>query len=394
MKKVRIGMVGTKFIASLHMISYQKLNPSKFEIAGVVSGNPDNAKKFAEKYGIKKVFKTYDDMMKDKDIDAVDLCTPNDVHADMITKAAAAGKHIFCEKPLTGAFGIRKGIEKPGLELPKTELLKEAMDSTNACTKAVRKSGIMFGYAENYVYAPPVVKMKRLLEKAGGTIFDIRADEGHSGSHAVYAKEWKRAGGGALLRLGAHPIGTALHLKQWEGMLKEGKPIRPVSVVAEVGHNTWMEAFKKEKEKYIKTGWVDVEDWATAIITFEDTSRATVFSSDCVLGGVRNKVEVYASNAVVTANINPNDTLMIYAPKEGIFKDEYIQEKLETNGGWNFPAPDEEWIRGYDAELTDFIDCILEQKEPLSGLTLAEDTMKVIYSAYVSAEEGRRVALK
>jgi predicted dehydrogenase len=92
-------------------------------------------------------------------------------------------------------------------------------------------------------------------------------------------------------------------------------------------------------------------------------------------------------------NINPNNTLEIYAPKEGIFKDEYIQEKLETNAGWNFPSPDEEWIRGYGSELTDFIDCFRENKEPVSGLMLAEDTIRVIYSAYVSAEEGRRVAV-
>ncbi|MEI6877221.1 MAG: Gfo/Idh/MocA family oxidoreductase, partial [Spirochaetota bacterium] len=85
--------------------------------------------------------------------------------------------------------------------------------------------------------------------------------------------------------------------------------------------------------------------------------------------------------------------LKVYAPRAGIFGDEYIQEKLETNGGWNFPAPDEEWIRGYDAELLDFVECFQEGREPVSNLTLAEDTMRVIYAGYVSAEEGRRVAI-
>ncbi len=243
------------------------------------------------------------------------------------------------------------------------------------------------------MYATPLVKMKRLLSKSGGTIFDIRADESHSGSHAEYSKTWNQAGGGSLLRLGSHPIGAALHIKQWEGLIKYGKTIRPKYVTAEVGNNTKMDSFVQEKEKFIKHGWVDVEDWSCAIITFEDSSKATIFSSDCTLGGVRNKLEVYSSNAVVHVNINPNNTLEIYAPREGIFKDEYIQEKLETNAGWNFPSPDEEWIRGYDGELTDFIDCFRENKKPVSGLMLAEDTMRVIYSAYVSAEEGRRVTV-
>jgi predicted dehydrogenase len=368
MKKINIGIVGSKFSASLHMLSYQKLNQSKFQILGVASGKAENARTFAEKHGLPKAYKSYEDMLKDPDIDAVDLCTPNYLHCEMIVAAAEANKHIICEKPLTGAFGKGWDNNKVGFT-PKRKLLKEALNNTEKCVEAVQKASIIFGYAENYVYATPLVKMKRLLSKSGGTIFDIRADESHSGSHAEYSKTWNQAGGGSLLRLGAHPIGAALHIKQWEGLTKYGKTIRP---------------------KYVT---VDVEDWSCAIITFEDSSKATIFSSDCTLGGVRNKLEVYSSNAVVHVNINPNNTLEIYAPKEGIFKDEYIQEKLETNAGWNFPSPDEEWIRGYDGELTDFIDCFRENKKPVSDLMLAEDTMRVIYSAYVSAEEGRRVTV-
>ena len=390
MKKICIGIVGSKFSASLHMLSYQKLNQSKFQILGVASGKAENARTFAEKHGLQKAYQSYEDMLKDPEIDAVDLCTPNYLHCEMIIAAAEANKYIICEKPLTGAFGRGRETDNVGFT-PKRMLLKEALKNTKKCVEAVRKADIIFGYAENYVYAPPLVKMKRLLSKSRGTIFDIRADESHSGSHAEYSKFWNQAGGGSLIRLGAHPIGAALHIKQWEGLTKYGKAIRPKYVIAEVGNNTKMDSFVGEKEKFIKHGWVDVEDWSCAIITFEDSSKATVFSSDCTLGGVRNKLEVYSSNAVIHVNINPNNTLEIYAPKEGIFKDEYIQEKLETNSGWNFPSPDEEWIRGYDGELMDFIDCFHENRDPVSGLMLAEDTIRVIYSAYVSAEEGRRV---
>jgi predicted dehydrogenase len=392
LKKINIGIVGSNFSANLHMLSYQKLNPSKFQILGVSSGKENNARVFSEKYGLRKVYSSYEQMLKDPEIDAVDLCTPNYLHSEMIIAAAEAGKNIICEKPLTGGFGRGLRTEKVG-QAPKKELLREAMENTKKCVEAVNKAEIIFGYAENYVYAPPLVKMKRLLSKSGGTIFDIRADESHSGSHAEYSKTWKQAGGGSLIRMGSHAIGAALHIKQWEGLTKNGRPIRPKSVVADVGNNTKIDSFVQEDEKFIKHGWVDVEDWACAIITFEDSSKATVFSSDCTLGGVRNKLEVYNSNAVINVNINPNNTLEIYAPREGIFKDEYIQEKLETNAGWNFPAPDEEWIRGYDGEFTDFIDCFREGNRPVSDLMLAEDTMRVIYSSYVSAEEGRRVTL-
>ena len=392
MDKINIGMVGTGFVASLHALTYQKLNGAKFQLLGVASGNPDNARAFAKKWAIAKPYPSFEAMLKDPDIHAVDLCTPNNLHRDMIIAAAQAGKHIICEKPLSGAFGEGKATDTPGL-LPKRELLEEALANTRACVDAVKEHGVGFGYAENFVYAPPLVKAKRLLAQAKGTLMDIRAEESHSGSHAEYARQWKYAGGGSLLRMGAHPVGAALHLKAWEGRRRNGFPIRPRSVTAEVGNHTRIASFAAEAKKWIKTGWVDVEDWSCAIITFEDGSRATIHSSDGVIGGVRNSLTLYASNAVLQININPNDTLKIYSPEQGIFGNEYIQEKLETNGGWNFPAPDEEWIRGYDGELQDFIDCFREQREPESNLALAEDTMRVIYAGYVSAEEGRRVTL-
>jgi predicted dehydrogenase len=282
LKKINIGIVGSNFSANIHMLSYQKLNQSKFQILGVASGKEENARLFAKKHALQNVYKSYDEMLKDPVIDAVDLCTPNYLHCEMIIAAAEAGKNIICEKPLTGAFGEGLKTDKVG-SAPKRKLLKEALKNTENCVEAVRRNDIVFGYAENYVYAPPLVKMKRLLSKSGGTIFDIRADESHSGSHAKYAKTWKQAGGGSLIRMGSHPIGAALHIKQWEGSTKYGKPIRPKSVVADVASNTKMDSFVKEEEKFIKHGWVDVEDWSCVIITFEDDSKATVFSSDCTL---------------------------------------------------------------------------------------------------------------
>ena len=104
-------------------------------------------------------------------------------------------------------------------------------------------------------------------------------------------------------------------------------------------------------------------------------------------------MQVYLSNAVAFANINPNNAVEVYAPDPKILGDEYIAEKLETKAGWNFASPDEDWMRGFPQELEDFIDSIRKGKEPMSGLKLAEDTMEVVYAAYLSAEKGQRVRL-
>jgi len=236
-----------------------------------------------------------------------------------------------------------------------------------------------------------VAKLKSLMKVSQGTVMDIRAEESHSGSHSVYSRKWKYAGGGALLRLGAHPVSAVLHLKAYEGKLKGEKGIGLQSVTAEVGRHTRIESFRKEPKKWIVSAWEDVEDWATMIMNFEDGSQAVVTASDGVLGGVRNTMTVYLSNSVVQVNINPSDTVMAYAPDPHIFGDEYIAEKLETKAGWNFASPDEDWVRGYPQELEDFADCLLAGREPVSGLDLAVDTVKAIYAAYLSAEQGMRV---
>ena len=109
---------------------------------------------------------------------------------------------------------------------------------------------------------------------------------------------------------------------------------------------------------------------------------------------MRNTLNIYLSNAVVNVNMNPSDLLEVYAPESHIFGDEYIAEKLETKAGWNFPSPDDDWIRGYTQEMEDFVDAVLFDREPVSGIELARDVVETIYAAYRSAEQGRRIELQ
>jgi predicted dehydrogenase len=257
---------------------------------------------------------------------------------------------------------------------------------------AVARAGVTLGYAEDFVYAPPVAKLRRLLDASGGAILELRAEESHSGSHAAYARRWQTAGGGALLRMGSHPVGVVLHLKHHEGRRRAGRPIRARSVLADVAQLTTLPGMAGRTPHH-RTAVEDVEDWSVAIITFEDGTKATVHSNDVTLGGVRNVVTAYLTNAVVQANITPNTTVTAYAPEAAVWGDEYISEKVETKAGWQFPSPEEDWMRGYPQELADFVDAIREGREPLSGGALAREVVEVIYAGYLSAAAGRRVDL-
>ena len=387
-------MIGSQVSANLHLNNLSKLRGLKVDVVAVASKTKEHSAAFAKKFNIPDYYNDYRRILERPDIDIVDLCIPTDLHEGFSIQTAEAGKHIICEKPLTGYFGKEREEEQVGLAVRKELMLKEALKGCDRVAKAVKKNKVKFMYAENWIYAPAIIKLKNLMKASGGTILEIRAEQGHSGSQAKYSRKWKTSGGGALMRLGSHPVGGVLHLKHYEGMLKYGRPIRPKSVMAEVGHHTKIESFTEEKKKYVVSEWEDVEDWGVMIINFEDNSNATVFASDTILGGVRNILNVFLSNAVVYVNINPHDVLEVYAPESHIFGEEYIAEKLETKAGWNFPSPDDDWMKGFPQELEDFIDAVLLDKEPVSGIDLARDVVETIYAAYASAEKGMRIGLK
>ena len=387
MDKVGLGIIGSQFAAHLHLQNYASLRRSKVEILAVASRNKDHARSAAEKFDIPDFYDDYRRLLDRKDIHVVDLCVSTDLHHLMAIDAANAGKHVICEKPLTGCF-------KEGGSLSRQQMLEEAMKNASLVARAVQANRVKFCYAENFVYAPAVTKLKNLIKACQGTVLDIRAEESHSGSHASYSRQWKSSGGGSLLRMGSHPVGAVLHLKHYEGLLKHGRPIRARSVVGDVGCLTKMDAFRKESKKWLVDSWVDVEDWSAALITFEDGSKATIHATDVSLGGVKNSVSVFMSNAAAFVNINPNTSLMIYSPEANLFGSEYITEKVETTAGWQYPSPDEDWMRGYPQEMEDFIDSVLFDREPVSGIDLAMEVVEAIYAAYASAEKGMRVELR
>jgi len=393
MGKVRVGLVGHGFAARLHMPGYRALGAERCEVVAMCGRDRGRAAAFALEYGIPYAFGSLTEMLKAVDLDAVDLSVPNHVHTRYALEAAAAGKHVIIEKPLTGYFGEPDTPEEEmvGRTIPKQHMLERACEECDAILAAVDKAGVKLCYAENWCYAPAFTKLRRLVNAAGGTILRIEAEESHSGSTSRYAHRWRTAGGGSLNLKGSHPLGAALQLKQEEGLRRNGKPIRAAAVFAETGNLTHIAAFQAEQERYLRTGWEDVEDWGIIVITFEDGSVAEIKAADTTLGGVHNYLEAYLSNARVRANINPNDAGVAYAPAGHIFGDEYIHEKIETVAGWTNPSPEEAWVQGYAQEIADFVGAIAEDRPPLSGAFVAKDVTVVLYAAYVSAAEGRRV---
>ena len=145
--------------------------------------------------------------------------------------------------------------------------------------------------------------------------------------------------------------------------------------------------------RYLNAHPVDVEDWGTMTLTFTDGTKTTVLAGDMILGGVRNLVEVYTSGGVLHANIAPNDHMVSYATDEDKLAGVYITEKVDRKTGWQNVCLEEEWTRGYQGEIQDFMECAATGRQPLAGLDLAYESIRIHYAAYQAAEEGRRIDL-
>ena len=390
MDRVGIGLVGAGFAAGFHTRMYHELSAKGAEVVAVASRSHDAAREFAGRHGIGLAVPDYGALLARPEVDVVDLCVPNHLHKAFVVRAAQAGKHIICEKPLTGYFG--QGEERVG-DTPKAHMLAVAVRDADAMVDAAREHGVKLMYAENWVYAPALAKVQRLTTASGGSILDMRAEESHHGSPSPYSLHWKYTGGGALMRLGSHPIGGMLYLKRLEGLARDGQPIVPRTVMAQVTDLTQVDAFARAPTPWIVRGWEDVENWAMSVITFSDGSKGTVAASDVCLGGLRDHLEVYMSNARIQCNMSRHNLIEAYAPEPSVFESEYLVEKLETKAGWSFPSVNEEWALGYERELADFVEAVRQDRAPLSDGELGRDVVKVIYSAYLSAEEGRVVHL-
>ena len=119
-KTVRLGLVGVGAAAQVNHIPAIK-KCEGLELVALCDRDPEKASRVAQKFGVAKSHDRLEDMLADEEIDAVDLCTPNYLHAPMAIAALEAGKHVLCERPLarsaSEAEAMVKAAKKAGCTL-------------------------------------------------------------------------------------------------------------------------------------------------------------------------------------------------------------------------------------------------------------------------------------
>ncbi len=204
-KELRIGLIGCGFMGRTHTNGYKRVSdffPAltyKPVLKAVCARNEEKVKAFSEQWGYESIETDWKKLIARNDIDAVDICTPNDFHAEIAIAAAAAGKMILCEKPLARD-------------------LKESQTMVDAIEKAGVKNTVWY----NYRRLPAVTLAKQLVDSGKlGKIFHYRANflqdwtinaNLPQGGEGLWRMDAAVAGSGVLGDLLSHCIDTAIWL--------------------------------------------------------------------------------------------------------------------------------------------------------------------------------------
>jgi predicted dehydrogenase len=335
---LRIGLVGTQFIGNLYMHALRQVEGA--EVVAVAS--PNTAADFAAKHGIDAHFSDWRAMLASAELDAVAIATPNDLHHDITVAAAAAGKHVLCEKPLA-------------MSLPQADAMVAACD----------KAGVVLMYAENLVFVPMYQRVRDLARRGGiGEPFLVKQAQCHGGPYSPWFWDVDRAGGGVLLDMGCHSI----HSICWT-----------------IG--AWPEAVTATMGRYAHTEKGRGEDHATVLLHFPNGALGIAENSWAMPGG-NDYLEVYGPKGRLTANLERGPAIAMYtAPAE----ETALQPN--TRSGWQYPMYEEAWQFGFPQELQHFGDVIAGRETLRSSGADGRRVLEIICAAYESARTGQRVAL-
>lgn len=383
--EICIGMAGAGRATELHMNALKRFSGVPVCNKHIIARRYEQVNAAKRRFDFQKASLDYQDLLNDPEIDVIDICTPPYMHETMIVQALEAGKHVICEKPLSGYFG-RPGDQQPiGDTVSKAVMYDALLENLERLKAVVVKSDKKFMYAENFIYAPAVNKAAEIIRKKRSRILYAKGEESLKGSSSAVAGQWSKTGGGTFMRTGAHPLCAILWLKQLEASVR-GEHVNVKSVFADMGRIT--AGLSEYEHRHIAARPIDVEDCGTVLLNFSDGSKAVVIATDTLLGGSKNYVELYCNDAAIYCNLTMSDLMSTYFLDEDRLDDVYISEMLPSKTGWNHPFLEDEIIRGYVDEMRDFMEAIYYDREPKSGFDVAYDTAKIIYAAYKSAEIG------
>jgi len=387
-KRLGVGFVGSGFNARFHMLSWAGVRDA--DILGVWSPNKKNAESAAAyarslDVGACKPYRSIAEMVADKSIDAIWVSGPNharienfDELTDTIIRGRGDLRGIACEKPLA-----------------------RNVAEANLVAEMAAKAGVRTGYLENQCFAPQVERGRELLWARGASLtgrpYLARAAEEHSGPHMPWFWRGDLQGGGVLNDMMCH---SALVVRQL--LTKPGEPLSTVKPVRVTGHIASLKWTRPEYVKKLKASMgsevnyavAPSEDFASVMIEFEtnDGYRAMGEASTSwsfVGAGLRLSAELLGPEYSMKWNTLDSGLQLFFSREVVGSAGEDLVEKQNAETGVMPVVANEAMAYGYEAENRHFVRAFLDREKPLLTFDDGVEVVKVLMTAYQSAEQGR-----
>ena len=390
-QRLGVGFVGSGFNARFHLHALQAVRDA--DVLGVWSPNRERAQDMATlarrlDVGAAKPFRSIAEMVADPAIGAIWLCGPNFARvenveeiADAVTRGQAELKGVACEKPLARNVAEAQRV---------TELVKQA--------------GITHGYLEDQVFAPGVAQGRAIVWARGAALtgrpYLARSAEEHSGPHTPWFWQGDLQGGGVLNDMMCHSVLVVRHL-----LTKPGAPpasVKPVRVTGHIASLKWSRPEYAKRLQQTMGEEVDYarrpsEDFASVHIEFETDDGATVVgevtnSWSFVGAGLRLSAELLGPEYSMSWNSLDSGLKLFFSREVKGKQGEDLVEKQNAETGLMPVVTDESATYGYDAEDRHFVRAFLGHEKPLLTFDDGVEVVKLLMTAYMSAEQRKTLA--
>lgn len=348
MDRLRLAIVGCGNISRLNAPGY--LQHPRCDVVALCDPVPGRAKRRAAEWGIApRLHEAFAQVLDDPAVDAVELLTPTWMHADQIVAALAAGKHVSCQKPL--AITVAEG---------------------DRIAAAVARARTTFRVTENFLYYPPIVKAKALLdagvigEPSLVRIHTTRAQrvEGITLDMEPDAMAWRRDParnpGGVLFDDGVHKYGTAAY---WIGEIGE------VSAIVTRGEDFIVETPSVATWRFKDRDCLGIVDYTYAP---EMTIRGRYVRVD-------EFFEIHGSRGIIWVTRCSGEMLDL-PPVQVIRGTETVSYQVPMD-----------WRLSFDGAAADFVDGVLDGRQPAQDLRAARHMLLVSLAIYESGRTGHAV---
>ncbi|MDL2287515.1 Gfo/Idh/MocA family oxidoreductase [Eubacteriales bacterium OttesenSCG-928-G02] len=341
-RKLGFGIIGCGMISEFHINSIKELD-EKAKIIGITDTVHDAAIRISERHGL-DIFDSVEDMLADKKVDVVCICTPSGYHAETIIKASEAKKHIIVEKPMA--------------------ITKEQLDEVE---KYCAKNKTVLSVISQIRFARDIKRAKRAIESGEmGRIVTADMYMKYNRSQEYYdSGAWRGTmrldGGGALMNQGIHGVDLLQYL---------AGPVK--SVFAYSG---------------TLSRKIEVEDTLSAVMEFESGAFGVIQATTSVYPGYPRRLEINGD----LGSLVIEETVLT---KMDIFGSKTTDLTHQSNVASGSSTASSIATDYHTLQISDVIDAIREKRKPFVDIIEGRKAVDIILAIYKSSREGRKVYIE